>query len=273
MIRKFILPAVLLAASTQISASIIVPGSWSVMGQEDQTSYNLGPGVGGQYFDAEYLLYNFNESTNVLSLALQTGFDILDNHQQFSTRNFNTASGAHYWGGDLALSFDGSTSGALNGYEYAIDFGMATGNYNDRSSGNASLGTDNAGLYQVNNWDNNIAFPASSPFAMASGVEKIASANISWGQGFATNSGFGTTRNGVTNEVSYYRTMSFDLDDIAGLNVNDISQIDAHWTMSCGNDEIVGHADVPEPAVIWLMISGMLGLMGSAAVRRKAKHS
>ena len=64
---------------------------------EDQTgAFNyVYPGWGGQSFDAEYIFYRLDGNT--LSVGLQTGFDILDGHVNYSGRD--------YYAGDLALSF------------------------------------------------------------------------------------------------------------------------------------------------------------------------
>ena len=46
----------------------------------------------------------------------------------------------------------------------------------------------------------------------------------------------------------------------------DINDLGFHWTMTCGNDVIEGGAPVPEPATMFLLGSGLIGL---AAVGRK----
>lgn len=263
MFKKIILSTALIALSANVSASVISQlndGSWTVMSgaSEDQTVDNLGPGYGGQFFDAEYLLYKFDTPTNVLSIALQTGFDITgDNKIDYKSKD--------YWGGDLALSFNGVTLGDSSSYEYAIDFGQETRTYNG-----TLIGTHGAGLYKNVTWaDNNaIHFQNSNPFAMSAGT---LDASVAFTQGFGTNI-LGAVD---SNSTSYFKTMSFDLDDIEGLLLSDITQIDAHWTMSCGNDAIDGHATVPvpEPASLLLFSAGFMGLMGSLVARRRRKIS
>ncbi len=57
--------------SISVQAEVIskIGSGWNVMSAEDQTSYKLTQGYGGQYFDAEYLLYQFDETTNKLTMV------------------------------------------------------------------------------------------------------------------------------------------------------------------------------------------------------------
>ena len=82
-------------------------------------------------------------------------------------------SGTNYYSGDLALSFnDGVTLGDHSTYEYAVDFGLYTADYSGNSVGmdNAAEGEDTAGLYDVTNWNTNIYYTDSNPFAMEIGT-------------------------------------------------------------------------------------------------------
>lgn len=258
--------ALMCLSSNAISSPLSVFNGWTEVTNDDEM---IGPGVGGQLFDAEYLYYK--KDGNLLSIGLQTGFDISTGHVYYTNDRRN------YYAGDLALSFDGNTSN----YEYAVDFGNYTEDYqqNDGISTNNGLtgdkvggsgtGIDAAGFYKDVNWNKNIAFLESSPFAMGKGT--LVTDGLSVNQ---TN--FGT----ADNKTSYYRIITLDLLTLSNLLGKDWASkgitLDMHWTMSCGNDEIEGGvripgAPIPEPATMLLFGTGIAGLAG--IVRRRRANS
>ena len=226
-------------------------------------------------FDAEYLYYKVDG--NNLFLGLQTGFDLSDGHQIYDSKS--------YWAGDLALSFDGDAllgsanpTTMANSYEFGIDFGFYTADYNSNSvdavtNSVDSLGSgiDQAGVYSVGNgqWNTNMVNSFednSSPLAM----------NQQWnGSGTSPYLASLLLNTAGQEGVSYYRAVAFDITQLGladlGLNLNDLS-MDVHWTMSCGNDNINGsqQISVPEPGALILLATGLLGLVGIRRVKREA---
>ncbi len=215
---------------------------------------SVGPGVGGQNFDAEYLLAKISGTT--LSIGLQTGFDLVDG-------NFGS-----YYAGDIALSFDNDDST----YEYALDLGHLTKNYSGiKVDAGSGTGTDTAGLYSVTSWDTDVYYGASNPFAMDGG-SLVSALSVTTGS------------DPVTDGTSYFAWADIDisgfLDDWGSGSAVDL-QVSAHWTMSCGNDEIngsllllePGEIVVPEPGTIALLGLGLAGLIGAGVRRKRLRNS
>lgn len=209
---------------------------WSMIADDDGVTNSgfVDPGWGGQDFDAEYLYYKLNGST--LSLGLQTGFNLVSGKVRYGWSN--------YYAGDLALGVNGS-------YDYAIDFGLKTKDYrgNTVDADNDGDGEDEAGLYAVSRWNNNILFRQSAPYAMDEGtlISKFKSDDVGYSYSLD----------------SYFRTVAIDLND---LGVDDVFDLSLHWTMSCGNDVVEGTVTVPEPVSGGLLVAGLLGLW----LRRKS---
>lgn len=261
MIKKIALLAVaggLFQSSASYADNFTAPvdfwanNGWTQFANDDGHQDNgfVDPGYGGQAFDAEYLYYKVEGTT--VSIGLQTGFDIDDGVQ--------THGGKLYYAGDLALSVDGQVNtgaGAGTTYEYGIDFGLYTEGYSNGKvdAGDDTTGIDAAGLYEVTTWNNDVVpgHHVADPFAIDEG-NKILDLT-------ANDVGFDGTLE------SYYRTVSFD---VAGLGWGDEFVLDAHWTMSCGNDEINGNQSITVPEPTTLPLLG-LGLVGLFAGRRRKK--
>jgi len=235
-----------MALSLPASASVLdfwAADGWTVLDAEDGVGAGgyVGPGWGGQAFDAEYLFYKLEGS--ILSVGLQTGFDLSDGTQVYEKKP--------YYAGDVAIAFNGHS------YKYAIDFGLVTKDYHQYSDvGIGSGNQDPAGFYKVSEWNNDLALAVSSPFAMDEGSLVTSLTGASSGAEL------------MADGLSYYRTASFDLASL-GFSVADFS---AHWTMSCGNDVVEGSATVPEPSALLLMAGGLFGLIGGRKLKNRSKN-
>ncbi len=256
---------------------------WTEVANDD----GILEGRGKQAYDTEYL---FTKQTgSLLSIGLQTGFDLSDNRHK------------DIYGGDIALRFTNSDNSILgpvasngDGYNFAIDFGKRTkdqdGNKLNANAG--SNGYDAAGLYSVSQWNNNITFQdEAAPFAMDEGTIISGLTENILGEGEtkkfyhnnnAEGSGYNPGSSTHNKRYSYYRIVTFDLSTISGLSQN--FTVDAHWTMSCGNDHIntgfnaslpggggSSPKPVPEPSIIALFGLGMIGLFASSGIRRRKK--
>jgi hypothetical protein len=227
-----------LAISLPVNAALMgmwEADGWELLDAEDGVGLNgyVGPGYGGQIFDAEYLFYKQDKVNMTLSIGIQTGFDLIDGRQMDGW--------VEYFAGDLALGFNGGD------YEYAVDFGFLTKDYDGDNVGLGNGNQDKAGLYKVSEWNNDILYNESSPFAMDEGT-------------FLSEIETSAGKEGD----SYYRVATIDLDSL-GFDVTDFS---THWTMSCGNDVV---ESVPEPSPSLLLLGGLLALIGGRKIKNAAK--
>ncbi|MEW6088663.1 MAG: hypothetical protein AB1498_10225 [bacterium] len=267
--KKILLTAVIMLTTYTYSNATPLPifstsNGWTQFANDDgyrTTDGYVNPGWGAQSFDAEHLFYKFQD--NILSIGLQTGFDLIDG-------NVYTG-GINYYAGDIALSFDGNSSN----YEYAVDFGLFTKDYVTPSPVGGNTGTpgiDSAGVYSVSLWNNDVYGPygSSKPFAMQSGtlLEQL-SGNSSGSGSSGTSSSGGYFYGGY----SYYRIVSVNTFYLPVIIPGNPIQLNAHWTMSCGNDAINGSVTIPnpipEPDTMFLLGSLATGLFGLAGICKK----
>ncbi len=218
---------------------ILGGGIWDGWTQFADDDGETDPGVGGQKFDTEYFFYK--RTGNVLEIGLQAGFDLVDGDVLYG--------GKWYYGGDLALSFDGDLD-----YEYGVDVNNYTEDYyGAKVDMGTGTGIDAAGLYEVTSWDLDVytGHVSSNPFAIDGG-NIVAGGLIGIDEGSAF----------VGGHKSYFSKVSLDITAF-GYGAHDPLDVNAHWTMSCGNDEINGNfisTSVPAPAGIALVLLGLMGL-------------
>ncbi|MDP2688678.1 MAG: PEP-CTERM sorting domain-containing protein [Deltaproteobacteria bacterium] len=195
---------------------------------------SVGPGVGGQSFDVEYLGLEFTPGGK-LYFGLQTGFNMIDNVY---------SGGAWYYPGDFGLNIDSDPF-----YEYAIksSFSGTTPSYT---------------LWEATTWQDvkYSAHMAATPYKLKTGTQV---------DGVAFTGAYGTTTTNIDGGLSYILEGSLDLSD---LTLYSGGPITLHWTMNCGNDYLNHTSEpesVPEPGTLLLMGAGLAGL-GAWRFRKKS---
>ncbi len=223
-----------MAAGSAMASSIVIDGDYNAVewsGSEANGDGTLAPGGGGQAFDVEYLGMKLTGDT--LYFGLQTGFDLVNGAQGFRP-------------GDIAL--DTNNDGT---YDYAIDFSI---NGSDQVT---------FSLYENPEWVTG-PYPQhgiASPFETTGG-DLLAS----FGGGFGSHY-YDLDRN-VDGGISYVLEGALDLSLLSYAG----GPVGIHWAMGCENDYLNYTADqapVSEPATMFLMGSGLLGL--AALGRRRFK--
>jgi len=208
-------------------------------------------------------------NTNVLTITINTVFAGLAG----TTFLGQTVGGTGIGYGDLFLAsslagqvFPTANDDASNGVVWTYGLALDSNRFTSGDTGGTAT------LYKLGSGDNNIDALLSDAFMTAPlddyrNGQEVAVDTTSGG---VTNSGI----DGSWSAVGASDTVSFTVDltgtDLEGTLANGIA---FHWGMTCANDTIEGGIDapnaVPVPASIWLMASGLLGLVSVARRRRK----
>lgn len=232
---------------------------------EDQNdtsnSGNLGPGGGGQNYDAEFM--GVAQQGGNLFISIVSG--------QRPDNGFST-----YGPGDIRID------GIKNGQ--AVTFGIEVGGGQGGVAVNGSLTEGAAGsTYQMSSGGSTTGFLSAAANQVAGSIWK----NVTWMNGPVSNdpTQFAINANSVYGGLADYvftlnsQTTQHSIIELSlnlGLSIfNGVTLTAVHWRPSCGNDEL----DVclpttppagPEPASLAIWSIGGLGLLGLRRFRRRS---
>jgi len=205
----------------------------AVEDQKGNLSVKLGPGYGGQLFDAEAMYFKIEG--NIAYLAIVTG------HPQSGVY-----SSGWYYPGDIAFDLDGDSV-----YEY----GLVTSGAN---AGNLYSGLTTASWNKgLSNWGG-----VTDPTTI-----KLTDGMIGQACDFVYNKTYYWDATSTYDNQHYVMELAIPTSYLGG----SWSGGTIHWTQTCGNDAIdlavSSHASTPEPATMALV---GIGLAGFLARRKKS---
>jgi len=183
-------------------------------------------------------------------------------------------------GYDLKNGFDGTIAGDIfvdvggnPGYDYVYDIDWKAGTYNlyqidiTGAINKITMSPENT----VNASSNPVSYtPGSSQSALITNGSLNYKSGIK--SGVAMVAATGDAAAGALKGANNWGGSTLnDNHNVASVDVSTFNGMDAtfHLTLSCGNDNMMGHATVPEPGSLSLLLMGLVSLAGFAFSRKR----
>lgn len=240
-------------------------GSGWYSNREDQETENNPNTVTSQQWDLEGMFLSGQTLTMVGGYDFQNGvlwtdgrryksgdiFIDIDGDAKYGQADNGGSGATHYGSGPHAATMANSF-----GWDYVLDLNFTTMTYNVISLTSQSLVTRVMDVASSNPWTYHSGGSALTGYQNQSMTYTAGLTNADTGfQGDSTNA------TGWSTGSNQHYALAVDLSFLAG------SDAVFHYTMECGNDNLMGQAHVPDTAATSILLG--LGLIALAGVRRK----
>jgi len=258
------LASLVLLANTLTAANITISdnnytGSGWYSNREDNETESSPNTITTQQWDLEGMFLSGTTLTLVGGYDFKNG--VTYNNKNYASGDIFIDTGANaVYGAAAAGAGTGGTTSNLYGYDYVMDLSFGPGNV-----GGFVIRDLHTGSNVLLNRPTDVASSGAWRYASGTNVATVGTGSFTYGQLTAAEvTSYGLLGGDAThgnNNNHYY--LSIDVSYFSG--TSDIF----HYTMECGNDNLMGQARVPDSGTTLVLLGA--GLLGLAGFRRNRK--